>query len=80
VTIRLRTKRLLTPPLAVLAALVILIEEYLWDGLQALVERIARAPAIWRLDARIASLPPYPAMTLFLVPAVTLIPVKLFCA
>jgi hypothetical protein len=69
-------RRVLTPPLVVLAALWMLFEEFLWVRLTALVARLARLPAIAKLEARIARLPPYPAMALFAVPTVLLVPVK----
>ncbi len=70
-------RRALTPVLVVLAALWMLLEEFLWVRLGALVARIAHLPAIARLEARIARLPPYGAMALFAVPTLLLIPVKL---
>jgi hypothetical protein len=66
-----------TPPLVFLAALILLFEEWLWDGLVALFQRLARLPAVARAETAIAALPPYPAMALFLLPAVALFPVKL---
>ena len=70
-------RRVATPPLVVLAALLFLVEEYLWDRLSAALARLARLPAVARVEAAIAALAPYPAMTLFLVPAIMLVPIKL---
>jgi hypothetical protein len=60
-----------------LVALVILFEEWGWEPLQALVARITRLPALAWLERQIAALPPYPALAVFFVPALCLLPVKL---
>ncbi|MBI3514679.1 MAG: hypothetical protein HY060_11540 [Proteobacteria bacterium] len=70
-------RRALTPPLVVLAALWMFLEEFIWERLAALIARLARLPVIAALEARLARLPPYAAMALFGVPTVLLIPVKL---
>lgn len=70
-------KRLLTPPLVVFAAIVMVVEETLIDALQWLMARLARLRWIAALEARAARLPPYPAMLLFLLPGAVLLPVKL---
>ena len=70
-------RRALTPPLVVLAALWIVFEEFLWVRLTALVARLARLPAVARLEAGIVRLPPYAAMALFAVPTALLVPLKL---
>jgi hypothetical protein len=71
-------RRILTPPLVVLAALWMFLEEYLWVHLHDVVARLARLPVIAALEARIAALPPYPAMALFAVPTGLIFPIKLF--
>ncbi len=70
-------KRLFTPPLVLLAALLMLLEETLIAWLQRLMAAIAALPWIAVLEARAARLPPYPAMILFLLPGIVLFPVKL---
>jgi hypothetical protein len=70
-------KRVLTPPLVVVAALLMLIEETLILGLQRLMAGLANLPWVAAVEARMARLPPYPAMVLFLLPALILLPVKL---
>lgn len=70
-------KRLVTPPLAVIAALLVLLEETLIAWLQGLMAAFARLPWVAALEARISRLPPYPAMILFLLPAIVLFPIKL---
>lgn len=70
-------RRILTPPLVVFAALWLFLEEYLWVHLAALIARISRLPVVARVEARIAALPPYPAMALFAVPTALIFPLKL---
>jgi hypothetical protein len=70
-------KRLLTPPLVLVAALWLFIEDWLWDGLTALFARLSRLPAVRALEAWIAQLHPYPAMALFLIPASLMLPFKI---
>ncbi|MBA2672663.1 hypothetical protein [Ramlibacter sp.] len=65
--------RLLSWPLA----LVILFEEWGWEPLQRLFVRLAHALGLQWLEARIRALPPYAALALFLLPTLSLLPVKL---
>ena len=71
-------KKLLTPPMIVLAAMIMFFEEWLWDRLTAMMARVARLPVLQRLEVRLAALPPYPAMAVFLLPGLLLLPVNLF--
>lgn len=70
-------KRVLTPPLVLIAAALILLEETLIKWLQRLMARLAALPLIATLEERARRLPPYPAMILFLLPGAVLLPVKL---
>ncbi len=70
-------KRLLTPPLIVLAALLMWIEEWLWEHLKVLTAWIAKFPLFRWLEEFIRGLPPYPTMVVFLIPGALLFPVKL---
>jgi hypothetical protein len=70
-------KRILTPPLVLVAAALILLEETLIDWTQRLMARVGALPLVARLEERMRRLPPYPAMLLFLLPAAILLPVKL---
>jgi hypothetical protein len=70
-------RRLVRAPLLFLAALLVLFEDFLWAWLDAALEGLARLPVVRRLEAAIARLPPYPAMALFLVPVVVLLPAHL---
>lgn len=58
-------------------ALVILFEEWGWDSLSRALGRLAALPPVRWLEARIAGLPPYGALAVFLVPSAMLVPVKL---
>ena len=70
-------KRMFSPPLIVLGALLMFLEEWLWERLQRLMAAVGRLPAVRALEAAIARLPPYPAMAIFLLPILLLLPVKL---
>lgn len=70
-------KRLLTPPLIVLAALLMWVEEWLWEHLKVLTAWIAKFPLFRWLEKFIRELPPYPTMVVFLIPGALLFPVKL---
>lgn len=58
-------------------ALVILFEEWGWEPLSRLLGLLARWPLLRWLEGRIARLPPYAALTLFVLPSLMLVPVKL---
>jgi hypothetical protein len=74
-------KRLITPPLLLLAALLMFVEEVLWEGAKRLTAAIASVPLLGRvvraIESLIAGLPPYGAMAVFLLPGTLLLPVKL---
>ena len=70
-------KRLLAAPFVIVAAAVILIEDWLWDDLARLAAAIGRLPILRSVEAFIASLPPYPALLFFATPALLLVPLKL---
>ncbi len=63
--------------LEALLALLILFEEWGWESLQRLAERIAQLPPLAWLERRIAVLPPYGALAIFLLPMLALLPVKI---
>src|SRR5437868_13957071 len=70
-------KRLIAAPFIVLAAIVILLEDWLWDDLARLAAAIGRLPLLRSLEAFIARLPPYAALLFFATPALLLVPLKL---
>jgi hypothetical protein len=71
-------KRLLTPPLIVLAAILMWVEEWLWEHLKVVTAWIAKFPLLRWYEAGIQRLPPYPTMLMFLLPGTILLPVKVF--
>lgn len=70
-------RRLLRPFGMLLAALWIVLEEWIWDGLTAAMAFVGRLPPVRWIEGRIAALPPYAAMAMFLVPMLSLLPAKL---
>lgn len=68
-------KRVLTPPLLALAALVIAAEELLWQ-LARVYAWLGRLPVFRQLEHWAGSLPPYGALVLFAFPSVALAPIK----
>jgi len=72
-----RNRRWLFAPLVYLAAIFLLIEEWLWATGARVMQTIAQFPPLHALEARIVRLPPYWALVLFVLPAVLLFPVKL---
>lgn len=70
-------KRLLLTPLIWLAALVFLIEEFIWDSTARFMARMGAIRAIHAIEKRIAALPPRWAVLAFLLPSSILIPAKL---
>ena len=59
------------------AALILLFAEWGWEPLVALLSRLSKYFVFARLEAWIATLPPYGALALFAAPAICLIPLKL---
>ena len=70
-------KALITPPLMLVAALLMFIEEVLWEISKRLMAQLGRLPLVRSLEAWIATLPPYGAACMFVLPAVLLLPVKI---
>jgi hypothetical protein len=70
-------KRLLAAPFVLIAAIIVLFEEWLWDDLQRIAAAIGHLPLLRRFESLIAGLPPYVALALFGAPSLLLIPVKL---
>lgn len=60
-----------------LLAAVLLFEEWGWKPLTALAAWIAKLPPLAAIEARIRRASPYVALALFVVPALSLLPVKL---
>lgn len=70
-------KRILLPPMVIIAAVIMFVEEWLWDHLAALMRRLSRTAPVRALEAWLAGLPPYAAVAAFLLPGTLLLPVKL---
>ncbi|MES2705729.1 MAG: hypothetical protein V4726_03910 [Verrucomicrobiota bacterium] len=70
-------RRLLTPPMVVLAALFLFVEECLWKWGTAAMARLARARVVRALEAGLAKLPAWAAVVVFFLPGLMLLPVKL---
>jgi hypothetical protein len=60
-----------------LIALVLLFEEWGWEYLAAALAWFGRLPGLRWIERRIRRLPPYAALGLFVVPLLTLLPLKL---
>lgn len=67
----------LLAPLIWLAALVFLIEEFIWDSSARLMARLGALRTIHAVEKHIAALPPRWAVVAFLLPSSILIPAKL---
>lgn len=61
----------------VLLALLLLFEEWGWEPLSRLLNRMARLPVWSQIERLIVRLPPYGALCVFAVPVLALIPIKL---
>jgi hypothetical protein len=72
-----RFRRWLFAPLVYLAALLLLLEDWLWNLGARLMNRLAQWPPLHRLEAWICRLGPKAALVLFVLPATLLFPVKL---
>jgi hypothetical protein len=70
-------RRALGGLLALLAALWIFLEEWLWDAMVAAMAWLGRLPPVRWVELSIRRLPPYAALLVFLVPAAVLLPFKL---
>jgi hypothetical protein len=70
-------RRLLAAPFVFLAALIILLEDWLWDDLARLAAAIGQLPVFRFIETFIIGLPPYAALLLFAAPSLLLLPVKL---
>ena len=60
-----------------LGVTVMLVEEYLWRGLKAVMAQFGRLPVVARIEAHITTLSPGWAAVVFLVPGMVLFPFKL---
>lgn len=72
-----RWRRRLLAPLIYTAALLLMLEEWLWDATQAVLARIPEWPWLVRLQRWVERLSPYAALLIFLAPTLLLLPVKI---
>jgi hypothetical protein len=70
-------KRILTAPFVWLAGLWIAFVEWLWKPLHNQIKKLTRWRFFRAIESGVARLPPYAALALFLVPMITLLPLKL---
>jgi hypothetical protein len=70
-------KPALTALFQIVAALILLFEEWGWKPLSEALAWLARFPLVARLEALISRLPPYAALAVFALPTAILLPVKL---
>ena len=70
-------QKLVTAPLYALAAVVVLLEDWLWEDLQRIAQYLGRLPFFRQAEALVVALPPWGALGIFALPSLLLIPVKL---
>jgi hypothetical protein len=70
-------QRLLAAPFVLIAAIVVLFEEWRWDDFQRIAASAGGLPLFRKIESFIAGLPPYAALATFGVPSVLLLPLKL---
>lgn len=76
-TVRRLVRRLLLPPLLLLAALDLLLDEYLWRHFVRLLRLLEQNLPLAGLESRIRALPPVAAVPLFVLPGLAVLPFKL---
>ena len=72
-----KLKRLLLVPLSWFAAIIFLIEEFIWDWTAALMAKLGAMRLVRAIESRISTLLPPWALVTFLLPSLILIPAKL---
>jgi|SRR4029079_8964140 len=70
-------RKILATPFVFVAAVIIILEDWLWDDLARLAAFIGQLPILRSIESLIVALPPYLALFVFGVPSLLLIPVKL---
>lgn len=69
-------KKIIAAPFVFVAAIFILLEDWLWDDLARLAAAVGRLPIFRQIETFILWLPPYPSLLLFAIPSILLFPVK----
>ncbi len=72
-----RWKKLLGAPFILIAAIFVLLEDWLWDDLQRFAAAIGRLPVFRQVESLVVGLPPYGALAMFATPTLLLFPIKL---
>jgi len=72
-----KIRKYLLAPFVYTAALLLLLEEWLWNASKRLFARLPLIPFVARLEAWIAGVPPYVALIIFVLPSLLLLPVKI---
>lgn len=72
-----RWQRLLLFPLTFSAAVIVILEDWLWDDLARWIGYLGRLPVFRQIETLIQKAPPPLALSLFILPSLLLIPVKL---
>ncbi len=70
-------RKILSTPFVFVAAVIIILEDWLWDDLARVAAFIGQLPILRPIESLIVALPPYLALFVFGVPSLLLIPVKL---
>jgi len=70
-------EKILAAPFVFVAAVIIILEDWLWDDLARLAAAIGQLPVFRSIEMVIAGLPPYPSLLLFAIPSLLLVPTKL---
>jgi hypothetical protein len=69
-------KRIIAAPFVFVAAIFIILEDWLWDDLARFAAAIGRLPVFHQIESFIIWLPPYASLLLFGLPSLLLFPVK----
>ena len=70
-------KRLLGGAFAVVAAIWIFLEEWVWETMLAAMAWLGKLPPIHWLEERVRKFPPYVALACFIIPGAIMLPFKL---
>ena len=71
-------KRVLLAPVAVLAAIIVVVDDLFRSFVGPAVRWLASLRPIQRIESAVAALPPYPTLALFLIPMAIIWPIKLY--
>jgi hypothetical protein len=73
-----KKRRWYLAPLWWLAAIALLLEEWLWDRLKRLMAQVARLPLWAQMERGLGRLPPWAALIALVFPSLVILPAKLF--